>query len=198
MFWCNEIAKNLACTQANKTSFSGVAAGNHRSNVSVHTSTKSSPLLSLSTRRTATIPHHKNRVCRFVCLFLHHQQLNTRPYTISHSIMLRVKLMPTRRQATRFDVPMTVRRIEKSHWSSTTMRRRRQGNDKKVCNMCVVFKGNNEPQEVSSLRCTLYTVASCDIGEYGPQREARITCKHVCIHCYTIMILLKHLNDSRE
>lgn len=71
------------------------------------------------------------------------------------------------------------------------MRRRRQGGHKKVCQMCSVFRGVHEAQYVSSLRCVLYTVAACDLNVFGPQREARIECKHVCKKCFTMLIILK-------
>lgn len=108
--------------------------------------------------------------------------------------MLRVKLAYTRREASHFDVPLSVCQIEKRHWSAATMRRRRQGDDKKVCDMCVVFRGRMTLQTVSNLRCVLVAVAACDANVYGPRREARIICKHICTYCAASVSLVRYFN----
>lgn len=110
--------------------------------------------------------------------------------------MFRVRLVQTRSDASEFGVPMSVRKVVKTYWSAATMRRRRQGNDKKTCSMCLLFSGHREPQRVSSLRCVLYTVAAVDVNVFGPWREARFECKHICTYCCASMMFLKHFRVS--
>lgn len=72
------------------------------------------------------------------------------------------------------------------------MRRRRQGNDRKVCKLCLIFNGYYEQQVVSETRCVLVVVAVCDVGVFGPRREAVIECKNVCKFCSASIELLRH------
>jgi len=109
--------------------------------------------------------------------------------------MLRVKLVETRPEATVFGVPMTVKQVETRYWSEATMRRRIQGDDKKVCTMCIVFRGRAEVQTVSIMRCVLVAVATYDLGVFGPRRAARIECKHMCNRCFAYVRLLDFFNQ---
>jgi len=106
--------------------------------------------------------------------------------------MLRVHLIYTRSEATHFGVPMRVRKVVRSYWSAATMRRRRQGGDKKVCSLCFIFYGRQDLQTVTSTRCVLFTAAVCDRNVFGPRREARIECKHVCRKCSASIEVLNY------
>lgn len=75
------------------------------------------------------------------------------------------------------------------------MRRREQGDDKKVCTMCMVFRGCTELQEMSHMKCVLVAVATYDLGVFGPRRAARIVCKHMCTECFSSIILLGLYNE---
>jgi len=112
---------------------------------------------------------------------------------IESKVMFRVVMLETRSDVTEFGVPMRVRKVVKSHWSDATMRRRRQGNDKKVCSICLLFTERRELQDVSSLRCVMYTVAGVDMDVFGPQREKRFECKHICTSCCGSIMLLRYL-----
>ena len=61
---------------------------------------------------------------------------------------------------------------------------------KRVCCMCFVIHGNIRRTTVSSTRCVLVAVAVFDIGVYGPRREARIECRHVCEYCSASIAVL--------